>query len=84
MVKILFFAKLREDLHCSELDVKIAGPVSLKALKEVIGEQLKGAEKHICHRNVLCAINQDIVGAESDAQVSNGDEVAFFPPVTGG
>lgn len=32
--------------------------------------------------NVLCAINQEYVKA--DALVKDGDEVAFFPPVTGG
>ena len=31
---------------------------------------------------VLCAINQEY--AQADARVSDGDEVAFFPPVTGG
>jgi len=84
MVKVLFFAKLREDLQCAELHVKIGDSVSLRALKERIGEQLKGADEQICHRDVLCAVNQNIVSAESDVHVSNGDEVAFFPPVTGG
>lgn len=32
--------------------------------------------------NVLAAVNMDY--AELDARVEDGDEVAFFPPVTGG
>jgi molybdopterin synthase sulfur carrier subunit len=32
--------------------------------------------------NLLMAINQDYV--QADANVEDGDEVAFFPPVTGG
>lgn len=32
--------------------------------------------------NVLCAVNMEYV--EPDAPVRDGDEVAFFPPVTGG
>lgn len=32
--------------------------------------------------NMLCAINLEYV--KPDASVKDGDEVAFFPPVTGG
>jgi molybdopterin synthase sulfur carrier subunit len=32
--------------------------------------------------HVLCAINLEY--AEASARVKDGDEVAFFPPVTGG
>jgi molybdopterin converting factor small subunit len=31
---------------------------------------------------VLCAVNQAM--ARPDSPISDGDEVAFFPPVTGG
>jgi molybdopterin synthase sulfur carrier subunit len=33
-------------------------------------------------RNLRAAVNQDV--AVPDTPVKNGDEVAFFPPVTGG
>jgi molybdopterin converting factor small subunit len=33
-------------------------------------------------KTIRCAVNQDFAGV--DAPVAAGDEVAFFPPVTGG
>jgi molybdopterin synthase sulfur carrier subunit len=33
-------------------------------------------------KNLRCAVNQDMAGL--DAPVREGDEIAFFPPVTGG
>jgi len=33
-------------------------------------------------KNLRCAVNQDMAGL--DAPVKDGDEIAFFPPVTGG
>jgi molybdopterin synthase sulfur carrier subunit len=33
-------------------------------------------------KNLRCAVNQDMAGL--DAAVREGDEIAFFPPVTGG
>jgi len=39
-------------------------------------------ESYLSNRTLLCAINQDM--AELEDSVKAGDEVAFFPPVTGG
>jgi len=33
-------------------------------------------------KNLRCAVNQDM--AKLDAPIQDGDEIAFFPPVTGG
>jgi len=33
-------------------------------------------------KNLRCAVNQDMAGL--DAPITDGDEIAFFPPVTGG
>ena len=42
----------------------------------------QGRERLATARNLRCAVNQDMAGPE--AAVRDGDEVAFFPPVTGG
>jgi molybdopterin synthase sulfur carrier subunit len=41
-----------------------------------------GRERLATAKNLRCAVNQHMVGP--DAGVADGDEVAFFPPVTGG
>ena len=33
-------------------------------------------------KNLRCAVNQDMAGP--DTAIADGDEIAFFPPVTGG
>lgn len=79
-VKVLYFAGLREALgHSAEsLDLP-AGVTTAGGLRDWLAtrhEPIRTA------RNLRVAINQKMVGLE--APVADGDEVAFFPPVTGG
>ena len=43
---------------------------------------MQGREKLASAKNLRCAVNQELAGL--DAPVREGDEIAFFPPVTGG
>jgi molybdopterin synthase sulfur carrier subunit len=82
MITILFFASLRDLLECEKMTLNIDSPVSvanvIEHLKNTQAEWAKAFNK----TKVLCAVNQSIVNFEY--VVSDGDEVAFFPPVTGG
>ncbi len=81
MVSVHFFASLRESLGVGQLSHQLDQPVTAAELLE----QLKGlgAEwSSALSGQLLCSVNQDIVPLER--VVSDGDEVAFFPPVTGG
>lgn len=75
-VTVKFFASLREILGKSELSLAIETPTDITTLWEMATEG-KPFPEHI-----LIAINQHYV--DSNSAVNNGDEVAFFPPVTGG
>jgi len=77
-IKVKYFASLREILGRSEDSVDAGnGPITVAELwDKVAGEQNSLPD------NVLTAINMEYVKA--DARVKDGDEVAFFPPVTGG
>lgn len=82
-VKILYFASLREALgQASEnidLPAQIATIGQLQAHLVARGEAWEALRKT---KNLRVAINQQM--AAPDAPVQDGDEVAFFPPVTGG
>jgi molybdopterin synthase sulfur carrier subunit len=82
-MKILFFASLREQLDCdseqwTDLEgVRNAGDV--KAILESRGEPWSSA---LANKRIVVSINQEI--ADLSSSVSPGDELAFYPPVTGG
>ncbi len=76
MVK--YFASLRDTLGKSEEVVSVAG---IRCAGDVWGAVAK-PEPVPQSRLVLCAVNK--VYASFDTPVKAGDEVAFFPPVTGG
>ncbi|NOQ81066.1 MAG: molybdopterin synthase sulfur carrier subunit [Methylophaga sp.] len=73
-IQVKFFASLREKMGISETKVDTAPTAG-----DVWDITTNNAERPI---NVLVAINLEY--AQYDSQVNDGDEVAFFPPVTGG
>lgn len=83
-VKVLFFAGLREQLGTSAEELELPGDVTtVAALRSHLlgrGERWKSALGE--SKLVRTAVNQDMVPAT--ARIKAGDEVAFFPPVTGG
>lgn len=83
-VKVLFFASLREQLGTSAEEIELPREVTTVA----------GLRSHLAGRNsawngvlsegrlIRAAVNQDMV--QQSAPIKPGDEIAFFPPVTGG
>ena len=84
MIKVLYFAALREQLSCSteklELDAGLTDVAALTAYLRRRGgpweEALGGGQR------LLTAVNAEMAGPQT--RLSDGDEVAYFPPVTGG
>mgnify|MGYP003148492321 CR=1 FL=1 len=80
MITLLFFAKLREELGTASLQFEFTGSVAeLKAQLAQRGPQWAAA---LSQDNLRCAVNQAV--ASEQQMIAAGDEVAFFPPVTGG
>ncbi|MBM3346442.1 MAG: molybdopterin converting factor subunit 1 [Betaproteobacteria bacterium] len=83
-VRLLYFASIREQLGCAAESLELpAGITTVGALLEHL--MLRGGawREALAQTRVLrVAINQDM--AEPGRTLSGGDEVAFFPPVTGG
>jgi sulfur-carrier protein len=84
MVTILYFARLREALGTAREELALpAGVANLGALRQALASRGEAWAHELAHsRNVRMAVNQDM--ASTDTPVSDGDEIAFFPPVTGG
>ena len=75
-IQVRFFASLREQLGLDDCRIDLEQPASVKQVwDQVTGEA-------ILPGNLLCAINMEYVSLDHEVQA--GDEVAFFPPVTGG
>lgn len=83
-MKILYFAWLRERVGLGEEDIVLPADVSTVAgLVTFLRARSPGHTAAFAQERVVrCAVNQDF--ATPDAPVSDRDEVAFFPPVTGG
>ncbi len=79
-IKVLFFASLREQIGTGELTLKAGNLAELFAQIEIqLGTQ---ALQTLKADNIRIAVNQDLI--DSETTLSEGDEVAFLPPVTGG
>ena len=83
-IKILYFAWVRERAGTGEEDVLLPHGVSdLGGLIDWLRRRGTGYEAAFANPSLVrAAVNQ--VFARPETPVSPGDEVAFFPPVTGG
>jgi len=83
-VKVLYFASIREKLGKGAEEIELpAGIATIAGLRAHL--QSRGgawAEALADSRLLRTAVNQDM--APPAAAIKPGDEVAFFPPVTGG
>ena len=83
-VKLVFFAALREQLGISTEEIDLpAGVTTVAGLRNHL-VQRGGAWQNVLadKRLVRVAVNQDM--AQAGSALKPGDEIAFFPPVTGG
>jgi len=82
-ITIKFFASLKEHLGCESIQLEVsAQSLSIAQIKSLIISQNPQWQTVIENSKVLSAVNHDMVDANH--LVTIGDEVAFFPPVTGG
>lgn len=82
MIKVLFFAQLRDQLGVAELIVNSNENPNVQLLLSNLKAQGERWERALSQATLMVAINQTI--SNKTATLENGDEVAFFPPVTGG
>ena len=84
MIKILYFASLRETLDTGAEELKLDdSTVNVATLKQQLGRRGDSWQQALDNKqSVLVSVNQEM--ADDETPIKTGDEVAFFPPVTGG
>mgnify|MGYP003843746827 CR=1 FL=1 len=83
-VKLFYFAKVREALGIDREELDLGS--NIKTVSDLI-EVLKGRGSHWqdmfnMSTTFRMAVNQEMV--EATHKINANDEVAFFPPITGG
>ena len=80
MITIRYFASLRDQLGCGQEQLPWQNQLStVSAIKQHLAAQ---DNRWQTITTVLVAVNQQM--ANDNTMINDGDEVAFFPPVTGG
>lgn len=82
MIRVLFLAQLREQLGVAELQIAAGNIKSVGVLKQHLVATSPEWERFLSNSKLLVAVNHEY--AKGDVAIKSGDEVAFFPPVTGG
>ena len=75
-ITVKFFASLREEVGKSEVQLETTDSLTVAQVWTQVCENAP------LPNHILIAINQEY--SEQNVLVKDGDEVAFFPPVTGG
>lgn len=81
-ITVRYFASIREAMGTSS-EALATSASTVGALREELMARSEAAATALAHgKAVRMALNQDM--CQGDAVLKAGDEVAFFPPVTGG
>lgn len=82
-VTLVYFAWVRERIGLERETIDLESPQSLSALLDRLVATSDGHARALRDRErIRAALNEEFVGW--DATVRSGDEVALFPPMTGG
>lgn len=84
MITILFFARVRDEAGMGELSLSL--PEDVTCISQLTAWLKTGQagplESALNVSNLLVSVNQEII--HEDVLIKDGDEIAYFPPVTGG
>ena len=82
MIKVLFFAQVRELVGTDALTLDASDLATVEAGRQQLAARGDRWALALEEGKLLAAVNQTLTAF--DHPVASGDEVAFFPPVTGG
>lgn len=81
MIRVQYFARYREALGIDAEEVPRAAMKRIDDLRQHLLSR-GGAWQVLGEQSLMCARNQELCSL--DSELADGDEVAFFPTVTGG
>ncbi|HSC79172.1 MAG TPA: MoaD/ThiS family protein [Chitinolyticbacter sp.] len=81
MIRVQYFARYREVLGIDGEQLQRAAMTNLEQLRDYLLSR-GGVWQVLAEQNLMCARNQELCSL--DTELADGDEVAFFPTVTGG
>ena len=81
MISVLYFARLREELETDGESLEACADVR-SLMAHLASRGGRWSEFFASGQLVLVSVNQEM--ADPDTSIADGDEIAFFPPVTGG
>lgn len=83
-MEVMLFARLKELLGVDKVKVDAPGmPATVGDLRRLLCTEYGGEfAETLADINVFCAVNKRVV--KEDHALLDSDEIAFFPPVTGG
>ena len=79
-IKVLFFATLRDRAGIKSVELEIPAETTVQGLKDLLVVSYPGLKETM--DSVVISVNREFAFDES--LISNGAEVALFPPVSGG
>ena len=82
MARLLFFGKLGDIAQTRTRDITIDDARTISALKAAIKTNDPVLGEALGDPSVRCIVNEEMT--QGDAAISDGDEIAFIPPVSGG
>lgn len=82
MLHIIYFAQLKDDVDCSEETLAWQPHLTTINDLKITLSQRNPQWQRAFSKHILSAVNQAMTN--DDHPINKGDEIAFFPPVTGG
>lgn len=84
MINIKYFARLSEALDVKSEKVEFSEQIDTveSLIQSLVGRGEPWISEFSTENKILVAVNQEL--SNRQASLKQGDEVAFFPPVTGG
>ena len=82
MINVLYFASVKEKMGMASESIDVLTNATGACLVDMLVKKGEPWQSALNDQTLLIAINQEMASWEDP--VADGDEVAFFPPVTGG